>query len=274
MGEIPKNQPEGKGGCREQGRPVGGVPRDPSELRIGDRLGHDCVDRTLNRIVVETIHDHGSEIDHVDTGHPLMARTEPSAQGGLKNGLDELHGPTVPTQYETDPESHDTHAQSLGLHGFRLPGLRHLGEESFSRWRLLVSDLAAGIAIESDGGCADEAAGSLRRCRDTLDQALRSLNPAFHDPATFFPGPESDDGFAGKMNKPIAARNIQRFGEGKQAAILSFAPAEEHNLIAARLRRVAHLISDEAGASCNADDHGMGCRLYNGLNEQRPSRRG
>ena len=79
---------------------------------------------------------------------------------------------------------------------------------------------------------------------------------------------------ASKMNKPVAARNIQRFGEGKQATILSFTPAKEHNLVAARLRRVAHLISDEAGASCNADDHGMGCRLYNGFNEQRPLRTG
>ena len=170
LAHLPERGLHGRGGQREDRRPVQGTAERLDELLVRDGARRDHVDGACERLL-EREEIGGDGVVERDPAPPLATAADPSARAELERQQHPRERSAVLREHDPLAQVHGAEPCGTGGLGRSLPRLDDVGEEPRAGHRVLVDDLVAAVAVEPGRGRADEHRAAARGRRQSRRSA-------------------------------------------------------------------------------------------------------
>ena len=251
-------------GYGKEGGPAERGGERSREFGIANRIRRHCVPHAGDFVVHGVSKNLGDVID-VDPGHPLFAGAEFAAEEGFERGHHLCECPAFLPQNKADANLDDAETQAAGAVGFGFPGAAGIGEKPCTWDGGLGEDFIAAIAIDANGGGADE---DLRFVADFFD-AVNDVAGADHagvvNAALYFGVPALGDVFTGEVDDaihPVEAFKRRLAGEGIPnvrgdggARVASGLAGEDADVVGILQQTIDDVAADKSGTAGDETFH-------------------
>lgn len=202
IGNLAKSQAEREGGNMEKRRPVQLCGEEAGELRIHYWIRSGDVDRPGQGTGFDEEKDGGQGVVERDPAHELTAAAKPAPESKPEDRQETGKGASRSwAEDDAEAQLHDPDAGINGRlrRGFPVPA--EIGQKAGARWRGLVKELVAAIAVDADSRGDQQHLGRMAECGKRCGEDASGGDSALKQNALVFGGPSmGSDVCAGKMN--------------------------------------------------------------------------